>query len=125
MKGKLYLASHYELDVIPSNINIINIARKDMSGVNDKRISLAPSRELFNWYMNNKNNVNGFDDYEKVYMNQLKNNKYALNELSSIKNMLESGKDVCLLCFCRNINTCHRSLIGRLFKNKGFDVISF
>ena len=121
MKGKMYLRSYY--DGILENVCNINIARGNMNGIDNKKISLAPSKELFVWYKNNKNKNNWFDDYKKVYMNQLKNNKLALNDLSEIKKILESGKDVCLYCFCRNVENCHRSIIGNLFKNKGFEVI--
>ena len=123
MKGVLYLRSYY--DGIMDDVYNINIARGNMKGIQDKRISLAPSKELFDWYQNNKHKPNWFKDYNKVYLNQLKDNPAAINELNNIKHLLDEGKDVCIYCFCRNVKKCHRGIIGRLFLKKGYKVIVF
>ena len=123
MKGKLYLSNCYNMNHVPDGTYLINIARKDMEDIWDKRIELAPSKELFTWYINNKNKVDWFDDYKKIYLNQLKVNKKALNTLSEIREMLDSGKNVCLMCFCKDVTKCHRSLVGNLFVKKGYEVI--
>ena len=121
MKGKLYVRSYY--DGIMDGVYNINIARGNMNGIEDKRISLAPSKELFNWFKENKNKDNWFDDYRKVYLNQLKNNSEALKDLSEIKLLLEEGKNVCIYCFCRKVELCHRSIIANMFIKKDFEVI--
>ena len=123
MKGKLYLRSYY--DGIMEGVYNINIARGNMSGIEDKRISLAPSKELFNWFKLNKNKDNWFSDYKKVYLNQLSKNNIALNELSGIKYLLDEGKDVCIYCFCKNKNICHRGIIGDMFKKRGYEVVIY
>lgn len=125
VNGKLYL-KNFKSKRLENGINI-NIARSNINNVDTKLIELAPSKELFSWYINLKNNNNlyegWFEDYRKVYLNQLKNNNKALKSLKIIKMMLEEGKDVAVYCFCQDVNKCHRSIIGDLFEKKGFEVI--
>ena len=123
--GKLYL-KNFKSKRLENGINI-NIARGNISNVDLKLIELAPSKELFNWYINLKKSNSlyegWFKDYRKVYLNQMKNNNKSLNALKTIKRMLEEGNDVAVYCFCEDVSKCHRSIIGDLFEKKGFEVI--
>ena len=120
MKGKLYLRSYYEGKM--ENVININIARGDMSGFKNKMINLAPSKELFDWYLKNKNTYNWFKHYRRIYLNQLKVNELALDDLSFIRDKLDEGYDVCIYCFCKSFIKCHRNIIGDLFVKKGYSV---
>ena len=50
--GKLYL-KNFKSKRLENGVNI-NIARGNISNVDFKLIELAPSKELFNWYINLK-----------------------------------------------------------------------
>lgn len=126
IKGKLYLASKYTYELIaPDNSVIINIARKPMkdSRISEHIIELAPSKELFSWYMANKGIDNWFKEYKKVYKQEIQNNEIALEKMRYIKRILDSGKDVVLLCYCRDVSKCHRSIIGEAYEYVGVEVI--
>ena len=123
-KGNLILRSSKDMRV--SNAYNINIARGNIINTDYRLLELAPSKELFNWYINLKNTNNlyegWFEDYRKVYLNQLKNNKKALNQLKHIKDKLDNGINVAIYCFCKDVNKCHRNIIGNLFEKKGYKV---
>lgn len=120
MKGKLYLASSYDEKL---NMFRINIARKDMYGVNKRYLELAPSKKLFNWAQSNKNVRGWFDDYKKEYLKEIDENEIAQEKIQKIEDMLDKGENVCLLCFCRTWHHCHRGILGEIFEKKGYQVI--
>ena len=125
MKGKVILASYYDVESYKNCDIVVNIARGNMEFNGKpipKRIALAPSQNLFKWYQANKKNEGWFDKYRKVYLNELKNNKIALDMLTNMRKVLDSGKDICLLCFCKSYTNCHRGILGDLFKAKGYEV---
>ena len=120
---KIYLSSYYTRQYdVPKDAHYINIARKDMAEIKDKRIILAPSQELFSWYYTHKDEPNWFDTYKVRYYQQILFDKQAQNEIEKIKELAKT-KDVCLLCFCRKADKCHRSIIGNILKHLGFEVI--
>ena len=120
---KIYLSSYYTRQYnVPKDVHYINIARKDMVGIKDKRIILAPSQELFSWYYTHKNESNWFDTYKIRYYQQILPNKQARAEIDKIKELART-KDVCLLCFCRTADKCHRSIVGNILKGLGLEVI--
>lgn len=125
-KGVLYLNSFYE-SKSNSDTYRISIARGDFSKiavVNETMSSLAPSKELFAFAQRSKGkNYNWFATYSIRYCRQLEQDKKAQGDLEKIMEILNSGKDVELLCFCRSYKNCHRSLIGKILENLDYDVI--
>ena len=125
-KGKLYLASKYTYElIVPDDSVIINIARKPMrdSRVSEQIIELAPSKELFSWYMDNKESEDWFIEYKRRYKKEVQGNERALARMRDIKKLLDSGKDVVLLCYCRDVYKCHRSIVGEAYEYVGIEVI--
>lgn len=51
----------------------------------------------------------------KIYRKHIKT-KPAQEELAELNKLVESGKRVCLLCYERNPEECHRSKIGELLE---------
>lgn len=122
--GKIYLSSYYTRNYnVPKGTIFINVARKDMDGINNKIIELAPNKELFNWYWRHKEESNWFDYYKEEYKRQIITNKATRKILIELRDRVLSGEDICLLCFCRKANKCHRSLLGDMFKNYGIEII--
>lgn len=123
MAGKLYLANIYTYSKeVPENCICINVARKNKEGLN-QIIELAPSNALFGWYINNKTNEDWFKTYKKRYKEEIQSNEVALEKMRYIKSLLDSGKDVALLCYCRDYNKCHRSILGEAFKAIKYEII--
>lgn len=129
-KGTLYLNSFYESKSNP-DLYRISIARGNYSKiavVNETLSSLAPSKELFSYAQTVKkkpyhNYFNWFDVYTESYKKQLAEDNKAIEELYHIKELLDSGKDVEILCFCRSYKRCHRRIVGDMFKKFKYDVI--
>lgn len=122
MIGKLYLANIYTYkNQVPVNSVCINIARKNKDNLK-QIIELAPSKELFSWYMNNKDNEDWFKEYKRQYKIEIQSNELALEKMRYIKSLLDEGKDVVLLCYCRDYKKCHRSIIGEAFEAIKYNV---
>lgn len=121
-RGTLYLKSYHTGVLKGGDVININVARGYMKGINYRLIHLAPSQELFSWYRNNMNRKDWFDIYCKRYMNQFKTDPEAIRQINEIKHLLDEGRDVCIYCFCKNVNKCHRGILGHLFSRKGYTV---
>lgn len=126
-KGKLYLANRYTYELLiedEENTVVINIARKPIFGINKQYKELAPSQELFDWFQKNKKKDNWFIFYKKEYKRQIQNNERALASMREIKHeYLDKGKDVMLICFCRDSHKCHRAILGEAYAAIGIEVI--
>ncbi len=123
--GKIYLSSYYTRNYgVQGKVTYINVARKDMEGINEKIIELAPSKELFNWYWTHKEETNWFDYYKREYKAQvIARDKKARKILMEVRDRVLAGENICLLCFCRKSNKCHRGILGEIFKHCGLEVI--
>ena len=77
---------------------------------------LSPSKELLLKYKQNNN----WDWYVKSFKEEMNNRqdmKYALKELEGL---LNNNQDVCLVCYEKDYERCHRSIIGQYFEQKRF-----
>lgn len=121
MRGTLYLRSVRNFSNVPEGTVVINIARKDIRGL-EKFIELAPSKDLFYWYLNNRKSDNWFDTYKVRYYVEINSNARAIATLNYIESKLNEGINVCLVCFCEDVSKCHRGIVGRWYELKGFNV---
>lgn len=121
-RGTLYLKSIYTGIMKGGDVVNINVARGYMKDIDYRLIHLAPNKELFSWYQANKNQQDWFSIYCKRYMNQFKTDPEAIDSLNEIKHLLDQGHNVCIYCFCRDVNKCHRGILGHLFSKKGYTV---
>ena len=86
---------------------------------------LAPSLETFLWargLINNNNFTNAIftNEYTSKYINDLKNNKAAMeliNYLLTIKN--STDKKIWLGCYCKTDLRCHRRILKNIIINGG------
>lgn len=126
-KGKLYLANRYTYQLCmedEDNTVVINIARKPIFGINKHYLELAPSKVLFDWYLKNKTKKDWFIEYKRMYKKQIQYDQQALASMRQIKHdYLDKGINVMLVCFCRDVNLCHRSIIGEAYGAIGIEVI--
>lgn len=91
----------------------INIARKPVKGF-DQFITLAPSKELFYYYLNNRSNPKWFETYKIRFNTELADMEHLLDELC----IMSKKHDIVLFCFCRNFKECHRYLEYLYCKDK-------
>ena len=84
---------------------------------------LAPNKSLYDEAMRAKKagiyNKNYFDKYYTPTYNKQLNERKSLEELTKIINLLLSGKDVVIACWCQSRDTCHTKLIAQQYLNIG------
>lgn len=99
---------------------VINPKKVKLKGI-QHRPDLAPSQELYDWAMEHKNEKNWFDHYKEVFTNDMKTRKGLVMALDEIEKKAKE-KDVLLICFCSDVNFCHRGLIADEMMNRGVNV---
>lgn len=65
-----------------------------------------------------------WDDYITEYIKKLTSDPQSKIDLDFVKNMLDEGKDVTLLCYCVK-PPCHKFILGELFFKMGYPVYYF
>ena len=89
---------------------------------------LSPSTELFWRYraLANAGNWNS-DTFKEIYVPQFlaeMTGKSARKKLAYLYDAeKKEGKKICLLCFCQDETTCHRSIVAGLLQAVGMDVV--
>lgn len=76
---------------------------------------LSPSQELLLKYKEN----NDWDWYLENFYKEMEYNQDMKRMLHKLRITLQSGKDVCLICYEKDYTKCHRSLIGHYFEEEG------
>lgn len=115
---KIYTSYFAMLKKLPSDVVPISICGKApawFSGAEYK--TFAPKYGFFmEWKQNKDNNY-----YIKCFNEQVLQNlsvEKVLNELS----VLSGGKDICLVCYEKPSDFCHRHLVANWFKYFGINV---
>lgn len=88
---------------------------------------LSPTTDLFFTYrsllLTGKWNQQTFDKiYTPRFITDLKRNTVAKQCLEYLYNADQSGKHICLVCFCANEALCHRSIIAGILAGSGCQV---
>src|SRR5919197_571112 len=74
---------------------------------------LAPSEELFQAFITDK--TIDWPEYKKRFYTEIKNNPKAQKALDFLANY---NGIVTLLCYCKDENLCHRSLVKEMIEEK-------
>lgn len=83
-------------------------------------INLAPNKALLNKY---KYKGLTWDEYTQEYYKQLSTyNRDIQADLYALETLLNVGEDVTIYCYEKSTDNCHRHLLAKLFKDKGFQV---
>ena len=115
----IYLTNTKNISNLPEQCVKLLITRKmlkNMDGINWV-LSLAPSKKLFWDY---KNDIISWEQYEKRYKNELKDN---YKTLLKIKTFVDNDVNIALICYCDDYNYCHRRLIGERLEKMGLKVV--
>lgn len=99
-------------------INPKNVKSKDLIHFPE----LAPTRELYNWAMANKNTENWFEHYKEQFVHDMHTRIGMINALNDIEKKARQD-DVLLICFCSDVNQCHRGLIADELASRGVKVL--
>jgi uncharacterized protein YeaO (DUF488 family) len=76
---------------------------------------LSPSWELLN---KAKEQNWSFERYKRAFLKEIKNNSRAKEKMKEIKKKARGGRTVFLVCYEKNPNECHRSIIKDFLENK-------
>lgn len=85
---------------------------------------LSPSNELFNTYLHEwkeKQPDQWWVQYSDQFNRELQT-KEKLDKLRSLWKLIQNGKIIALVCFCKDDKYCHRSLIGKFLEKSGVRV---
>lgn len=85
---------------------------------------LAPSPKLFNMFVENwKGNPphTWWNEYEKAFQEELKTEE-KLVVLRELYKKLLQGRNIVLVCFCRDHQYCHRKLVADFFAKYSVEV---
>ena len=102
---------------------VINPKGVKIKGVSHKP-ELAPTRELYQWAMSHKNEDNWFEHYKEVFINDMHTRQGMIDALNDLEKKAKE-KDVLLICFCPDVNYCHRGLIADEMLKRGISVNKF
>ena len=85
------------------------------------RPDLAPSQELFFWAQANKHKDDWFTEYKERFCYDMKNRAGLKAAIDSLEN-LSKASTIMLVCFCADVNMCHRGLIADELLRRGASV---
>lgn len=88
---------------------------------------LSPSKQLFykcqglkkqnNW------NKQSFDNiYRPLFHDEMNFGKMN-KELNIVKDLIDNGEDVAIMCYCPDKELCHVGMIGEVFEEIGIEVL--
>lgn len=58
--------------------------------------------------------------YKVKFNYELKNRPDMRKALARLEELLKEGKEIYLFCFCKDVNKCHRLLVGKYIEEKGY-----
>jgi uncharacterized protein YeaO (DUF488 family) len=104
----------------------INVARGDMTVVDYHMKNLAPSYPLLSYYLDHKNQgvEVWWNEYRRRFLQEMLKDE-ANKGLIEVAELLASGRNVTLVCFCTGDAFCHRSLVKDLVLLKLGDILAF
>ncbi|MDW7651223.1 MAG: DUF488 family protein [Bacillota bacterium] len=124
--GKLYTSNPSGLKHLNHEAEIWQITRGRLLFDDALLVrGLAPSEELFNHFINNWKDLppeQWWQEYERQFLLELKSDE-KLSNLRTLYKTLQFGKNVILVCFCKDVLYCHRRLVGEFFMQHGVEAV--
>lgn len=87
---------------------------------------LSPSWDLFKKYLSLRDmgmwNKESFERYYRPYfVSQINADPWAQSALETLIAKHNSGKKIALVCFCTDVNLCHRRIISEMLTERGVE----
>lgn len=121
MKHKLYTTYLSNLKNVPESCKIVIVMRfppfipKDSDAFHC--IELSPTGDLLMEYKKDHD----FEKFEKKLWDQWNKDKKAQLRLKQLEYTLDNFNDVCLICCEKDLNICHRKILGEYFQFLGYN----
>jgi uncharacterized protein YeaO (DUF488 family) len=124
--GKLYTSNPSGLRYLSEDVEIWQITRGGVNLPNTILVKeLSPSPDLFQTFVRNWKG-RPFDQwwglYEERFYKELESDE-KLKGLRNVYKRLLLGKNLVLVCFCKDHRFCHRRLVGDFFIPYGVEAI--
>ena len=106
----------------PNDINLF-IVRNPKSNINSVSVFqyLAPSHELYTFYLKNKDSEGWWNVYKGIFQKELQSTEKQLG-LALVRDYVHDGFNVNLICYCSDYKQCHRSLVAEELRKMGVEV---
>lgn len=124
----IYTSYINKLKNIPKDAAKFLIARQPIGEETMKRYNcvhlpyFSPSAELRNSYKNREISYEEFEARLRIELTDIKNAVGVADSLHEIRKCIDESKDIYILCYEKDVTTCHRKIIGELlskvFKQK-------
>lgn len=90
-------------------------------------LELSPSPRLFEdyrrWLHEGEWNTQTFENlYKPCFLTQMATDPSAQSKLDELAALDAAGKSIALVCYCTDVNLCHRSLVAKILCNRGIPV---
>lgn len=125
----LYTSYLSNLDKLPENSIKLIVTRyspKDLNILKYNKLhvvsELSPSKELLNEYNNSEKSINDWNVFKEKFNVEIHNRSDIQYNICKIKKALSRGIDVCLICYEKNYNMCHRKLLAEyISQSSGYE----
>ena len=112
-----------EVYLIIRSASVLEKRRDDILNIAKVLPVLSPSQDLFyrylNWSRSGQWNIEVFENsYRPSFTSQINNDANAMAWLDYLAKVSDI-KNVALLCFCKDVNTCHRKIVGEMIRRLG------
>lgn len=121
MKHKVYTTYLAKIKKIPSTCKTVLIMRFPPFIPDDSdvfhAIDLSPSGKLLMEYKENHD----FESFKDKLWNEWNNNPKSLELLKQAEEALDLYNDICFVCCEKDLNICHRKILGEYFEFLGYE----
>lgn len=117
---KIFTSYYGRVKDLPKNVFCVSISLSMPKDISIPRIfPLMPSWDILNEYKRTGDKVRYTERYEKEILS-----KFSVERLVEYLNNLSKkheDKDICLLCYEKSSDFCHRHIVSKWLRDKGID----
>lgn len=119
----IYTTYISNINNIPDNTHKVLVTRFKPKSLDCDRLGLrhiqllSPSEGILKSY---KNNEITFDQFTEKFLHEINNNSKAGLELYNIQDKLDKGENVCFICYEKDPEICHRTILRKSFEILGY-----
>lgn len=121
----LYTTYFSQLDKLPKNaikLVVTRYAPKDFNILKYEKLhvvsQLGPSKELLNKYNSTQKGYEDWMNFKEEFLKEIETREELQYNINKIINGLKRNIDVYLICYERNYNRCHRTILAEYICNK-------
>lgn len=104
------------------NFAIVQSMKTPIKGV-IQLAALAPSKELFCWYLKNRERDGWFEEYERKFIADVIPSWGFQEGTRVLIELVKLDKNVTLSCYCSDLDKCHRKIVGKYLQSLGIEIL--